>query len=102
MGKIYSVFHMAARTTSSSRCLEPVRPCHHRRPVPDLRRLRDTAPVTTSSATTVWASAANDDVVRLLRDTATFSSSAMDDFMTGGMLRRQRARTRGPMAQRRS
>jgi cytochrome P450 len=71
---------------------DPFDPATIADPYPVYVRLRDTAPVYYVERDDVWAVSRYDDVVRLLRDTATFSSSAMDDFMTGGMLRRQRAR----------
>jgi cytochrome P450 len=61
-------------------------------PYPVYARLRADAPVCHVETDDVWAVSRYDDVVGVLRDTTTFSSSAMRDFMTGGVLRRQRAR----------
>jgi len=86
--KLYSLSHMAVKTVLYA----PFDPATVADPYPVYARLRDEAPVFHVEADGVWAVSRYDDVVRVLRDTAIFSSSAMRDFMTGGVLRRQRAR----------
>jgi cytochrome P450 len=71
---------------------DPFDPATVADPYPAYARLRADAPVCHVEADDVWAISRYDDVVAVLRDTTTFSSSAMRDFMTGGVLRRQRAR----------
>src|SRR5207237_3616078 len=61
-------------------------------PYPVYARLRDDDPVHFVEEDGVWAVSRYDDVVALLREPGAFSSSAMRDFMTGGVLRRQRSR----------
>src|SRR5947208_7474504 len=86
--KSYSLFHMAVETV----LYDPFDPATLADPYPVYARLRADAPVCHVEIDDVWAVSRYDDVVGVLRDTTTFSSSAMREFMTGGVLRRQRAR----------
>src|SRR5205807_61601 len=79
---------MAVKTVA----YDPFDPATVADPYPVYARLRADAPVCHVEADDVWTISRYDDVVRVLRDTKTFSSSAMREFMTGGVLRRQRAR----------
>src|SRR5260370_33627561 len=71
---------------------DPFDPATVADPYPVYARLRAEAPVCHVEGDDVWAVSRYDDVVRVLRDPTTFSSSPMRDFMAGGVLRRERAR----------
>ena len=70
--KIYSVFHMGTQDLVEPVVYDPFDPATIADPYPIYVRLRDDAPVYYVERDDVWAVSRYDDVVRVLRDTATF------------------------------
>ncbi len=63
---------------------DPCRPQEHDDPYPFYRALRDEAPVHRSPSTGVLCVSRYDDVLHVLKDSETFSSSAMRTFLMNG------------------